>query len=133
MLALIVDDSITARMIVGFVLKDLGFETLEASEGSDALRQLREGPRPDLMTLDWNMPGLNGGQILDVLEREKDLRPGKILVVTSETEMRLVQRSMQKGADEYLMKPFTTESILAKLEMLGLLPAKADPTGGERP
>jgi two-component system chemotaxis response regulator CheY len=123
MRALIVDDSVTARLMLAYILKTLGFETEEAPDGSCALDRLREAPAFDLMTLDWNMPGLNGGQILDALQAEPALRPTRVLVVTSETEMRMVARSMDRGCDEYLMKPFSAESVGEKIGLMGLIPS----------
>lgn len=124
MRALIVDDSQTARMMMAFILRDLGFEIEEASDGSMALELLRQGPPPELMTLDWNMPGIGGGQILDALRQEPALRPGKVMLVTSETELRMVNRAIGQGGDEYLMKPYSTESVVEKLEIMGI-PASA--------
>lgn len=125
MRALIVDDSQTARMMLAFILKDLGFEVEEASDGSGALALLRQGPLPDLMTLDWNMPGLSGGQVLDALRQEPALRPAKIMLVTSETELRMVNRAIGQGGDEYLMKPYSTESVVEKLGIMGITAAAA--------
>jgi two-component system chemotaxis response regulator CheY len=120
MRALIVDDSKTARMMMGFILKDLGFELLEAADGFAAIEVLRQGPPPELLILDWNMPGLSGGQVLEILHGEPALRPAKIMIVTSETELRLVHRAIGLGGDEYLMKPYSPDSVYEKLELLGL-------------
>lgn len=123
MLALIVDDSLTARIMMAYALRELGFEVKEASNGFDALHYLRQGPLPDLMTLDWNMPGLHGGQVLDALLKEPALKPAKIMVVTSETDMKMVGESMSLGGDEYLMKPYSVEAVAEKLELLGFFMA----------
>jgi len=123
MLALVVDDSQTARMMIGYILKELGFQVVEAADGYAALDLLRQGPKPDLLSLDWNMPGLSGGQVLDVLLSEPELRPRKVMVVTSEVELRMVHRVLGLGGDEYLMKPYSMSSVREKLEILGLLPA----------
>lgn len=131
MLALIVDDSVTARIMLSYILKDLGFEVEQAMDGSSALDRLAQGPRPDLLTLDWNMPGLNGGQVLECIQQGVVPRPGRILVVTSETEMRVVKQSMQFGGDEYLMKPYSHESVLRKLEILGLFSSRSARSAGE--
>lgn len=120
MRALIVDDSHTARLVMIHHLQGLGFEVQQAMDGSSALEALRQGPRPDLMTLDWNMPGMSGGQILEVLRHEKAIRPGKILIVTSETELAMVGLALALGGDEYLMKPSSAEAVREKVLLLGL-------------
>jgi two-component system chemotaxis response regulator CheY len=129
MLALVVDDSNTARLMMAFVLRDLGYEVKEAADGQAALDALRQGPQPDLMTLDWNMPGVSGGQVLDVLAAEPQLRPGKVMVVTSEVELRMVHRVLGMGGDEYLMKPYTAEALREKLELLGQVQPSGDAQG----
>lgn len=128
--ALIVDDSLTARIMMAYALRELGFEVHEAGNGFDALHYLRQGPAPDLMTLDWNMPGLNGGQVLDALNAEPGLKPGKIMLVTSETDMQTVGQSLSLGGDEYLMKPFSVDAVAEKLEILGLLSAPRSVVNG---
>jgi two-component system chemotaxis response regulator CheY len=120
--ALIVDDSLTARIMMAYALKEMGFDVSEASNGFDALHFLRQGPLPDLMTLDWNMPGLNGGQVLDALQKEPGLKPAKIMVVTSETDMKMVGESISLGGDEYLMKPYSVEAVTEKLQVMGFFP-----------
>jgi two-component system chemotaxis response regulator CheY len=131
MLALVVDDSVTARIMLTYILKDLGFEVEQAMDGSSALERLAREPRPDLLTLDWNMPGLNGGQVLECIKQGMVPRPGRILVVTSETEMNVIRSSLLFGGDEYLMKPYSHESVLRKLEILSLTPSSSARRAGE--
>jgi two-component system chemotaxis response regulator CheY len=123
MRALIVDDSLTARIMMAYALHELGFDVFEASNGFDALHYLAQGPMPDLMTLDWNMPGLDGGQVLDALKKDPALKPAKIMLVTSETDMKRVGESVSLGGDEYLMKPYSVEAVQEKLQLMGFLPA----------
>ena len=122
MRALIVDDSKTMRRIVGKVVKENGFDTiLEAENGQDALAQLR-GCAPDapfaLALVDWNMPVMDGLSFVQAARAEgfADL---PIIMITTEGSMEYVTRAMEAGANEYLMKPFTKESLRDKLVILG--------------
>jgi two-component system chemotaxis response regulator CheY len=120
MRGLIVDDSVTARLMLSFVFGDLGWEVLEAPDGRTALELLSSTPAVDLMTLDWNMPGMSGGDVLEALRKEAAIRPGKVMIVTSETELKMVNRAIGQGGDEYLMKPYTADSVLEKLVLMSL-------------
>lgn len=119
MQALIVDDSRATRRMVGRILRELGFEVAEAANGREALARLAAAP-PDLALVDWNMPELDGYELLCVVRRNPDWASVRILMVTTETEMSRMVRALEAGADEYIMKPFTTDVIREKLELLQL-------------
>ncbi len=122
MRALIVDDSKTMRRIVSKVVKENGFDTiLEAENGEDALVQLRGCARDAplaLVLVDWNMPVMDGLSFVQAARAEgfSDL---PIIMITTEGSMEYVTRAMEAGANEYLMKPFTKESLRDKLAILG--------------
>jgi two-component system chemotaxis response regulator CheY len=110
------------RRIVGKVVKENGFDTiLEAENGQDALTQLR-GCAPDapfaLVLVDWNMPVMDGISFVQTARAEgfSDL---PIIMITTEGSLEYVTRAMEAGANEYLMKPFTKESLRDKLTILG--------------
>jgi two-component system chemotaxis response regulator CheY len=120
MRALIVDDSKAMRMILARTLKELGFEVFEAGQGQDALRWLNQGGEVDLMLVDWNMPVMNGYELICAV-RANAMHCGiRILMVTTETSMSQVQKALAAGANEYLMKPFTKELLVEKLALLGI-------------
>ena len=120
MQALIVDDSRAMRTILGKIVTSLGFEVITAIHGKDALEQLTAGARPQLMLLDWNMPEMNGYELLQQVRQDPAHAATKIIMVTTETEIAQVQNALAAGANEYVMKPFTTEVIYEKLCLLGL-------------
>lgn len=120
MQALVVDDSRAMRTILGKIVTSLGFEVITAVHGKDALEQLTAGARPQLMLLDWNMPEMNGYELLQHVRRDPAHAATKIIMVTTETEMTQVQNALAAGANEYVMKPFTSEVIYEKLCLLGL-------------
>jgi two-component system chemotaxis response regulator CheY len=83
------------------------------------LEQLTSGPDPDLVLVDWNMPEMTGIEFLEAMRQPPYSCTAKVVMVTTETEIPQVVRALGAGADEYLMKPFTVESILDKLHLLG--------------
>jgi two-component system, chemotaxis family, chemotaxis protein CheY len=117
---LIVDDSSAMRAFLKLLLKSRGFETSEARNGKEALAALEAIGAADVMLLDWNMPEMDGLETLRKLRADSRWQAMKVMMVTTETEMEEMSRALAEGADEYVMKPFTREIILEKLEMLGL-------------
>ncbi len=125
MKAIIIDDAKTMRSILGKILKEVGFEIVEAGHGQEALDKLKETGPLDLALVDWNMPVMNGLEFIKAIRAIPEFRDMWIMMVTTETEMDNMVKAMVAGANEYVMKPFTKEIILGKLEIMGLLPATA--------
>jgi len=121
MRALVIDDSRTVRMIIGQTLRELGIEVLEAGDGSEALDQIKENPDVDLMLVDWNMPKMNGIDFIRAVRSQPAFDSARILMVTSEAQSDHVTEAIQAGANEYLMKPFSKEVLVAKLNMLDVI------------
>ena len=120
MRALIVDDSTFLRQYLRQLLERMGVSCEDAADGYEALRQLRGGAVFHFMLLDVNMPGMSGLECVKEL-REAGLQPPmKVMMVTTETDNSFITRALEYGADEFLMKPFTPESLREKLMMLGL-------------
>jgi len=122
--ALIVDDSRAMRTILSRIIASLGFEITQAGDGKQALELLGTTAPPDLMLTDWNMPEMNGYELVRAVRAIPDYASVKIVMVTTETESSQISAVLAAGADEYVMKPFTAEIMLDKLRMLGL----AEPT-----
>jgi len=120
MQALVVDDSSTMRKVLKAILTGEGFEVLEAKCGPDALEHLSQN-RPELALFDWNMPEMTGIELLGKVRANHAWDNMKIMMVTTESEQVEIERALREGANEYLMKPFTKDSILDKLQMIGLL------------
>ena len=117
---LIVDDSKVIRMVARKIMQELDFKTSEAADGKEALDSCKAS-MPDAVLLDWNMPVMSG------LEYLKELRalPGGdapiVIFCTTENDIEHIQEAMAAGANEYIMKPFDSEIIQAKLSQVGLL------------
>jgi two-component system chemotaxis response regulator CheY len=121
MQALVVDDSSTMRRLLRSILNAAGFEVAEAGCGAAALDLLEQKP-VDLALLDWNMPEMSGIELLGKIRAESQHQGTRIIMVTTESEQSEVERALHEGADEYVMKPFSREAILEKLQIIGLLP-----------
>lgn len=121
MRALIVDDSRAMRLVIGRIMTDLGFEIADAANGREALDRLAAGPLPTVALVDWNMPEMNGLELVCALRANDRYSATRIVMVTTETEMGQVVRALEAGADEYVMKPFTKDVLREKLELLQLV------------
>lgn len=120
MRALVVDDSKAMRMILERTLQDLGFEVKGVGHGQSALDLLNQGEAVDLMLVDWNMPVMNGYELVKAVRANVLLGSVQILMVTTETSLSSVDLALAAGANEYLMKPFTRETLQDKLALLGI-------------
>ena len=121
MLALVIDDSRTMRTIIGTILRQIGMDVIEAGTGLQGLEQLEQNPDVDLVLVDWNMPEMNGLDFIKAMRAQYTYDHIRILMVTSETQLEQVTKAMSAGADEYLMKPFSRDILLAKLDLLDIL------------
>ena len=119
MKTLIVDDSRFIRDVLKQQLERLGNECVEAEDGSVALSLLRSGECFDLMLLDVNMPVMNGLECVRQLRAEDIDAVMKVMMVTTEADHHVIEVALEYGADEFLMKPFTSQSLREKLELLG--------------
>ena len=118
MRALVIDDSRTVRAIIGKILRDEGLDVVEAANGREGLERLRETEGVELVLVDWNMPEMNGLEFIQAVRADRAYDPVRIMMVTTETEHGQVRRALDAGANEYVMKPFTREVLVAKLSML---------------
>ena len=120
MRALVIDDSRVMRGILRRFLEQLRYEVGDAADGSAGLEQLRRSARPEVVLVDWNMPGLSGLEFVQAVRAQPDLAEVRLMMVTTENERERVVEALEAGADEFLMKPFTVEAVREKLELLGL-------------
>ena len=102
-----------------------GYEVDEAANGKEALVQLRSA-QPSLVLCDWNMPEMNGLDLIKHLRHNPDFTSLKVIMVTTETEVDHIVSALEAGANEYVMKPFTKDIIRGKLEMVGILPVTSE-------
>ena len=124
MRALVIDDSRAMRRIVSRLLQDLGYTTDEAGDGSEALALLEADSGYDLACVDWNMPVMDGLAFVYAVRQRREWRGITLMMVTTESEHGQIVRALAAGAHEYLIKPFTTDAIRDKLDLLGLVPAE---------
>jgi two-component system chemotaxis response regulator CheY len=120
MRALIVDDSRFVRGYLRGLLEVKGIECEEAADGQAGLDRLNGNGPFDVALVDWNMPVMNGLEMLQKL-RADGFSGLKVMMVTTEAENDFIMRALNAGADEYLMKPFDDEALTEKLAMLGLV------------
>ena len=111
---LVVDDEPDIRKLVGELLRRAGHEVTEAENGRAGLRALHASP-PDLVLLDVSMPGLDGWQ---TLERIRDLSDVPVLMLTARGDELERVRGLQSGADDYVVKPFGRQELLARVQAL---------------
>jgi two-component system, chemotaxis family, chemotaxis protein CheY len=119
--ALVVDDSRAVRIVLGKILRELGYEVREAANGVEALAIMRaEKTGVQLILVDWNMPEMNGLDLLKRLRQDPELASVVVIMVTTETEQDHMVAALEAGANEYVMKPFTKNILLEKLQMVGV-------------
>jgi two-component system, chemotaxis family, chemotaxis protein CheY len=115
---LVVDDFATMRRIIKNVLKQIGFtKILEADDGTSALEVLKEN-EVDLIISDWNMPRMTGLDFLKTVRKEPSTKDIPFLMVTAEAQKDNVIQAVQAGVSNYLVKPFTADSIKTKLAQI---------------
>ena len=117
---LVVDDSSIVRNIARRILEELQFNVVEAEDGVDALVHCKR-TMPEAILLDWNMPVIDGYQLLGHLRRMPGGDTPKVVFCTTETSIDHISRAIDGGANEYIMKPFDKGIVAAKFEEVGLI------------
>ena len=126
MRAMVVDDSRAMRSLLRNLLRSTGLDVVaEAGNGIEALAALKTAGMVDVALVDWNMPEMNGYEFIKAVRSNEEWRDIPLMMVTTETETAQVVRALAAGANEYLMKPFTKEALIEKLDLLGVEPACA--------
>ena len=118
---LIVDDSQTMRSILCAYSRNLAIETCEAEDGIQALERLAQNPPFDAILIDWDMPRMNGLDLLKAVRAKKELAAMKVLMVTAQNTYDKVSEAINSGADDFLMKPLDEQMFVEKLCLLGLV------------
>jgi two-component system chemotaxis response regulator CheY len=115
---LVVDDFSTMRRIIKNLLKDLGFTNVqEADDGSTALPMLQQGDF-DFVVTDWNMPGMQGIDLLRAIRADDSLKHLPVLMVTAEAKKEQIVAAAQAGVNGYVVKPFTAATLKEKLDKI---------------
>ncbi|MEM6911166.1 MAG: response regulator transcription factor [Verrucomicrobiota bacterium] len=113
---LIVDDEEDMRELLRFRLERAGHAVLEAVDGLDAVTQLKGSPKPDCVVLDLMMPNLDGFQVLKKMRRKSSLQKIPVVVVTARSAVEDRIKGLEKGADDYVTKPFSTKEVLLRIQ-----------------
>ncbi|MCF6325186.1 MAG: chemotaxis response regulator CheY [Gammaproteobacteria bacterium] len=115
---LIVDDFSTMRRIIKNLLRDLGFNnTSEADDGNTALPMLQSG-NFDFLVTDWNMPGMEGIDLLKAVRADEKLANLPVLLVTAEAKKEQIVEAAQAGVNGYVVKPFNAATLKEKIEKI---------------
>lgn len=112
-----VDDSATIRQMVGFTLRDAGYEVIEAVDGVDALERLSQQSVHMLIT-DLNMPNLDGVGLIREVRRDQQNRFIPIIMLTTESHDSKKQAGKAAGASGWITKPFKPEQLLGVVKMV---------------
>ncbi len=118
MRAMVVDDSRAMRAVLGRMLRSCGYEEIwEASSGVDAFREIRDHGSPDVVLVDWHMPRMSGIEFIRRARNSGLIDDAPLVMVTSESSVEKVTEALESGADEFLMKPFTQDALVQKIEL----------------
>ncbi|MBM3320250.1 MAG: response regulator transcription factor [Candidatus Eisenbacteria bacterium] len=112
---LVVDDDLELLSLIAFALRQTGYLVVEASEGASALAAFAN-EQPDLVVLDYNLPRMNGLEVLKRMRAEESRVPIMMLTVRSDEEDQV--EALDHGADDYLTKPFSPRTLLARVRAL---------------
>jgi two-component system, chemotaxis family, chemotaxis protein CheY len=115
---LIVDDFATMRKVIRNILKQIGYENIvEAEDGAIGLRVLKS-QKIDLVVCDWNMPNMTGLELLKAVRADGDLKETPFLMVTAEALQENVVAAVKAGVSNYIVKPFTAETLNDKIQKI---------------
>jgi diguanylate cyclase (GGDEF)-like protein len=114
---LVVDDDADLRDILRSIFEPAGFQVFEASDGEMALEQVRI-QHPDLVILDYNIPRMDGPHVCQTLKQDLLLRHLPVIMLTGRSELSDKVHGLNVGADDYMIKPFEPEELLARVRMV---------------
>ncbi len=112
-----VDDSSTVRQMVVLALKSTGHRVIEAENAPKAL-ELLQTEKIDLIFCDFNMPGMDGGQLVRQIKAQENYRSIPVIMLTTEIAKNRLSQLKEAGASGWINKPFKPESLVAAVEAL---------------
>lgn len=126
---LVVEDETPIREMLEFVLVQYGFQTIQAEDFDIAMEKIVE-PYPDIILLDWMLPGGSGIQLAKKLKQHQHARNIPIIMLTARGEEEDKIRGLEVGADDYITKPFSPKELIARIKAVL---RRASPTASEEP
>ncbi|ELW9232974.1 phosphate regulon transcriptional regulator PhoB [Proteus mirabilis] len=114
---LVVEDETAIREMICFVLEQNGFQPIDAEDYDTALSFLID-PYPDLVLLDWMIPGGSGIQVIKQMKRENNTRDIPIIMLTAKGEEEDKVKGLETGADDYVIKPFSPKELVARVKAI---------------
>lgn len=117
MKVLVADDDVTSRKMLAAIVQKGGYDVVEATDGNKAWQYLRASDGPRLALIDWMMPGLNGIEICRKFQELASHTPPYIILITSRDKNEDIVKGLNSGASDYLVKPFDTSELRARLEV----------------
>lgn len=115
---LVIDDSSTMRIIISRSLKELGHEIVQAADGKLGLEAAKAHDDLGVIFVDWNMPEMNGYEFVVAARAEAKLKTVPIVMATTENERENIQKALDAGANEFILKPFTKEAVQEKIALI---------------
>ena len=112
---MIADDDQIMRMLLKKFIENSGYEAVEAVDGADALTKIAEGPAPDLLISDINMPNLNGYDLVKGVRETLGLLDLPVIMLTTEGSDKSQELAFALGADDYVIKPFKGPLVMARV------------------
>lgn len=113
---LVVDDFSTMRRIIKNLLRDLGFSNIEEADDGLTAMPMLQGGSFDFVVTDWNMPGMQGIDLLRAIRADDGLKDTPVLMVTAEAKREQIIEAAQAGVNGYIVKPFTAATLKEKLD-----------------
>ncbi len=110
---LIVEDETAIREMIAFTLQQDGYAVLEAADSREGMERMAD--KPDLILLDWMLPGLSGVEFARRLRRDEESRNVPIIMLTARGEEENKLKGFEAGVDDYVTKPFSTQELLARI------------------
>ena len=119
--ALIVDNSKGLRVLLGWILQEAGIESVEASNGAEALKIVEVQEPFGFAIVDWDLPGQNGIQLVAEIRSQAKLKSLPIMMISGRPHSSDAEYAIRSGVNDYVIKPFTREMILHGLARMGLV------------
>lgn len=117
---LIADDSKIIRMVLAKIMSNLSFNVLEAEDGEEVV-ELCQQNEPELIIMDWNLPLIEGIDVLYKIRSQRGIKQPKIIVCSSTIDIDKIKEAIQGGADDFIIRPFDEDIIFSKLAIMDLV------------